>query len=306
LRRGRAIADESGLQHYLKQINETALLTADQEKSLATVIRQGADPAARAKARDHMVRANLRLVVSIAKYYTNRGLALSDLIEEGNVGLLKAVQGFDPNHGNRFSTYATWWIKQAIKRALLNAAQSVRIPAYMVEIVAKWKQHSARLAVELGRDPEPEEVAAGMNLPDRKFRILKKAMRALAAPAQSTSDETGNTLSDILEDPRTPRPEVQFFDQQELDLLRRMLDRITDREARVLRLRFGLDNRDPMTLKEIGEQLDLTRERVRQIEREALDKLHRFSTEQDGSPPARPRRRARSIRRERGNGDSGD
>lgn len=250
-----------------------------------------------------MVRSNLRLVVNIAKHYGNRGLALNDLIEEGNVGLLKAVQHFDPHLGNRFSTYATHWIKQAIRRALLNCTQSVRIPAYMVETVARWKQTSAKLAEELGREPEPEEIAARMQLPGRKVRILKRAVRALSAPTQSTHDETGVTISELLEDSRTPRPETAFFDNQELDILHKLLDRISDREAKVLRLRFGLDNQEPMTLRDIGEQIGLTRERVRQIEREALNKLHRFVTEHDGSPPPRPRRRAKSARRSGGKGE---
>lgn len=306
--RVRAIAVESGLNLYLRQINETPLLTAEQEKEVAIRIREGTDPRDREAARDRMVRSNLRLVVNIAKHYVNRGLALADLIEEGNVGLLKAVQGFDPHHGNRFSTYATWWIKQAIKRALLNCSQNVRIPAYMVETVARWKQTTAKLTEELGREPEPEEVAARMQLPARKLRILKRAVRALQAGTQSTGDDGNTTLAEMLEDTRARRPEESFFDALELDVLRKLLGRISDREARVLRLRFGLDNTEPMTLRDIGEQIGLTRERVRQIEREALNKLHHFVTEQETATPAappaaipgaRPRRRAKSRPRKR-------
>src|SRR3954449_10107100 len=165
-------AVQSGLQLYLRQINDTALLTADQEKDLARKIIHQNDPAAR----ERMVRANLRLVVNIAKHFINRGLSLPDLIEEGNIGLLKAVEGFDPENGARFSTYASWWIKQAIKRALINQVQPIHIPAYMIEMMTKFKQANRELEDELGRLPSIEELSEFMKMPRKKINIIKKAV----------------------------------------------------------------------------------------------------------------------------------
>src|SRR6202048_3596973 len=177
---------QSPLETYLREINETPLLNAEQEKVLARRIEDGDN-----QARDQMVRANLRLVVNIARGYTGKGLGLQDLIEEGNLGLLRAVQGFDPSMNTRFSTYASYWIKQSIKRALVNTAKTIRIPAYMVELLAKWRGATAKLQDELGRPPTHEEVARNLNLPKKKLSIVKKAIRVYNATPQTDQPENG-------------------------------------------------------------------------------------------------------------------
>src|SRR5690242_12434856 len=179
-RRPRSDAVQSPLETYLREINETPLLSADQEKELAYRIEEGDT-----EARDQMVRANLRLVVNIARGYVGKGLSLQDLIEEGNLGLLRAVEGFDPAVGTRFSTYASYWIKQSIKRALVNTAKPIRIPAYMVELLSKWRRASARLTEELGRTPTPEEIARVLGLAKKKLPIIKKAIKIYNATPRS-------------------------------------------------------------------------------------------------------------------------
>ncbi len=280
---------QSSLSLYLKQINEVPLLTADEEKQLSRRIIHEDCPASR----DHMVRANLRLVVSIAKNYTNRGLSLSDLIEEGNLGLLKAVESFDPEQGARFSTYASWWIKQAIKRALINAVQPVHIPAYMVELITKWKRATQRLTEEFGRAPTVQELAREMELPAKKVRIIRRAVRAFQRPSQSPINEDGESfsLAEMVADENAPSPEHVILGEDDVDTIRRLLDTIDEREATILRLRFGLDDEEPLTLKEIGVRVGLTRERVRQIEAEALRKLNALLSGEeleggDGGVPA--------------------
>lgn len=225
------------------------------------------------EARERMIRSNLRLVVNIAKAYRKRGMPLADLIEEGNLGLLRAVEGFDPEIGSRFSTYASWWIKQAIKRSLINAIQPVHIPAYMVEMVARWKQVHRELQEDLGRSPSLQEVAERMRLPERKVRIIKRAVRAFSAPTQSAGDGTGPGLSEILQDEKSPAPHEAVFNAAESETIQRLVDQLDDREATILRLRYGLGDEEPMTLKNIGAKIGLTRERVRQLEGEALRKL---------------------------------
>lgn len=267
-RRPRGDSAQSPLETYLREINETPLLNAQEEKDLAVRI-GGGDGAAR----DRMVRANLRLVVNIARNYTGKGLALQDLIEEGNLGLLRAVEGFDPNMNTRFSTYASYWIKQSIKRALVNTAKTIRIPAYMVELLAKWRRASAQLQDELGRPPTQEEVAKVLDLPKKKLNIIKKAIRVYNAAPQTEQSEEGWSLGEMVTDERTKTPDNEMVEADDLSHVLLLLDKMDKREATILRMRFGLDAEEPKTLKEIGEALGLTRERVRQIESEALAKL---------------------------------
>jgi RNA polymerase primary sigma factor len=267
-RRKAGSAVQTPLETYLREINETPLLDARGERELATRIGQGDT-----RARDQMVRANLRLVVNIARGYSGKGLGLQDLIEEGNLGLLRAVEGFDPAMGTRFSTYASYWIKQSIKRALINTGKTIRIPAYMVELLSKWRRATARLTEELGRSPTPEEVARILGLPKKKLPIIKKAIKIYNATPQTDQAEAGWTLGDMVMDERQLTPDDALVETDCLHHAMDMLATMDQREATVLRMRFGLDNHEPRTLKEIGEQLGLTRERVRQIETEALNKM---------------------------------
>ncbi len=269
LQRSRPELVQSPLETYLREINETSLLTADQEKSLARLIEKGDNAA-----RDQMVRANLRLVVNIARGYTGKGLVLPDLIEEGNLGLLRAVEGFDPNMNTRFSTYASYWIKQSIKRALVNTAKTIRIPAYMVELLSKWRRATNKLNDELGRPPTPEEVGKLLELPKKKLNIIKKAIRVYNSAPQSDQGDAGWSIDEMLMDGNSKTPDMEMVESDDLKHVMVLLEKMDKREASVLKMRFGIDGDEPKTLKEIGECLGLTRERVRQIESEALAKLY--------------------------------
>lgn len=258
------------IKEYLQEIDESPLLSWDEEKELATRIIEDDDP----EARDHLIRSNLRLVVKIAKNFSGRSMTLGDLIEEGNLGLLRAVDSFDPEHEVRFSTYASWWIKQSIKKALLTNAQPIHIPTYMVELINQWRTVSAELEPHLGRKPSLEEMAKAMELPKKKAKAIEEIVEIVNAGFQGDSPDEGGGLHDAIQDTTMVMPEEELVNGEEMAKAVRMLAEIEPREAQILTLRFGLDGNDPLTLKQIGAKLGLTRERIRQIQRNGLKKLH--------------------------------
>jgi RNA polymerase primary sigma factor len=256
------------LETYLGEISRTPLLNADQERELAYRAREGDRDA-----RDYLVRANLRLVVSFARHYIGRGLPLEDLVAEGNLGLLRAVGRFDPAMNTRFSTYAICWVKKSIRLALANTARMVRIPTYLVELLAKWRRATAQLRQELKRPPAEEEVALRVGLSRKKLAVIKKALRIHNALTRRRPGET--SVEELVQGGRADAPDVTFADADELCQVLALMEQMGPREATVLRMRFGLNGEEPKTLKEIGGRLGLTRERVRQIERGALARLRK-------------------------------
>ena len=274
-----AIAFDATIKEYLKEIDEASLLTAQEEHDLGKLIIEQNDP----WAREQLVRSNLRLVVNIAKKFGNRGMSLGDLIEEGNLGLLRAVDYFDPDRGTRFSTYAAWWIKQSIKRALLENTQPVHIPTYMVNLINHWRHTSTELENKLGRMPEIEEMADIMKLPLKKANIINRIVKVLSSATDNIdADDSGeeHSLEATLEDHNAGQPEDELVADEEKAKVLKMLDEIEPREASILRLHYGLDGKSPMPLREIGKKLGLTRERIRQIQRGALTKLYEYMNEE--------------------------
>jgi len=260
----------------MKEIDRAPLLDYRGEQELARAIIEDNDP----EARERMVKSNLRLVVNIAKKYTDRGMSLGDLIEEGNLGLIKAVDCFDPDHGVRFSTYAAWWIKQSIKRALLMSNQPIHIPTYMVGLLNHWRQAAAELEVTLGRAPELEEMAKALDLPMRKAKVIRELTRTLSSSVYGGSLDEDQGLGAELADKNAKLPESAMLTQEETTKVLNLLEELDPRETEVLTLRFGLAGNKPLMLKQIGKKLNLTRERVRQIQRSALTKLYEYMTEE--------------------------
>jgi RNA polymerase primary sigma factor len=274
-----AMAFDATIKDYLKEIDEAKLLTAEQEHELGTLIVQENDP----WAREQLVRSNLRLVVNIAKKFGGRGMSLGDLIEEGNLGLLRAVDYFDPERGTRFSTYAAWWIKQSIKRALLENTQPVHIPTYMVTLINHWRHTATELENQLGKTPGIEEMADIMKVPLRKAKIIDRIVKILSSTTDSIeSDDSGEEqiYDPALEDHSTGQPEDVLVADEEKKTVLNLLDQIETREATILKLHYGLNGKDPMTLRDIGKKLGLTRERIRQILRGALTKLYEYMNEE--------------------------
>ena len=252
---------------YLREIGRVSLLTYEEEVSLAKRVEKGDK-----KAREKLINANLRLVVSIAKKYVNRGLTLLDLIEEGNIGLMRAVAKYDWRRGYKFSTYATWWIRQAITRAIADQARTIRIPVHMVETINKFNRISRKLMQELGREPTPEEVALEMEVPVEKVREIIKVSQEPASLEAPVGEEEDSRLGDFIQD-AAASPSDQATQALLKDHIREMLDTLSPREAKVLEYRFGLEDGKQRTLEEVGKEFGVTRERIRQIEAKAIRKL---------------------------------
>jgi RNA polymerase primary sigma factor len=263
------IADDS-VRLYLREIGRVPLLTADEEVELAKRIAKG-DKAAK----DKMVEANLRLVVSIAKKYIGRGLDLLDLIQEGSSGLLRAVEKFDYTKGFKFSTYATWWIRQAITRAIADQARTIRIPVHMVETINKLIRTQRRLVQELGREPLPEEIAAEMEIDVDKVNHILKIKQEIVSLESPVGDDKDSSLSEFIEDEDRPTPPEVAANQLLKEQVASVLSLLTPREQKILRMRFGLEDGKSHTLEEVGLEFGVTRERIRQIEAKALTKLRK-------------------------------
>jgi RNA polymerase primary sigma factor len=273
---------DSGIKIYLREIGQTPLLTREEEVKLARRIKRG-DQAAR----QHMIKANLRLVVKIAHDYSSYGLPLLDLISEGNIGLMKAVERFDPKKGGKLSTYAAWWIKQSIKRALANQSKTIRLPVHLVDKIARMRRVAMQLAEEFGREPTDEELGEELQMAPAKIAQLRTAaIRPASLDANVGQDDDGASLGDLIGDENASTPSELFSDKNLRKSVMDLLHVLDERELKIITMRFGLDGKKEMTLEEVGRKFKVTRERIRQLQNIALRKVKRALDKQDKLKPA--------------------
>jgi RNA polymerase primary sigma factor len=256
---------------YMREVGEVGLLTTEEEIKLAARIKRGD-----AKARERMIRANLRLVVKIAREYEGYGLPLLDLINEGNIGLMRAVEKFDPAKGGKLSTYSSWWIKQSIRRGIANQAKTVRLPIHMLDKIAKVRRTVAKLTEALGQEPTDEEVAVELGITPKRAGMLRSAGVRTSSIDAPIGDDDSSRMGDIIADERAENPYEQLEQKTMLDLLGELVDHLPEREYSILRLRFGLDGGPERSLEDIGKEFGVTRERIRQLQNLALSKLRRM------------------------------
>ena len=261
---------DSSLSIYLREIAKTDLLTPEEEVKLAARIKRGDR-----KARAHMIKANLRLVVKIAQDYSRYGLPLADLISEGNIGLMKAVERFDPEKGGKLSTYGSWWIKQSIKRALANQSKTIRLPVHMVDKISKMRRISMLLTESMGREPSDEELAEELGIPSRKLALLKRASQRPASLDAPVNEGESTDYSEMIGDERAQNPLDALADKNLHSQLDDLLEVLDEREQRIIDARFGLKGKKPMTLEEVGREFGVTRERIRQLQNVALAKMRK-------------------------------
>jgi len=265
-----AYTGDSAFHLYVREIGQTKLLTIKEEVQLARRIQKGDE-----KAREHMIKANLRLVVKIARDYENYGLPLLDLINEGNIGLMRAVEKFDPSKGAKLSTYAAWWIKQSIRRALSDQSKTIRIPVHATDKLLHIRRTSTKLEEEFGREPTPEEIGAELDIPAKQVRELQIAAIRPASLDAPLGDDESNRVADVIADERASTPYEDLEEKANADMVRNVINILDPREMTILRYRFGLDGGGEKTLEEVGEKFGVTRERIRQIQNVALRKLRK-------------------------------
>ena len=267
---------QTAIHLYLREVGEVALLTPAEEVELAARIKAGDD-----RARDRMIRANLRLVVKIAREYDGLGLPLLDLINEGNIGLMKAVEKFDPEKGAKFSTYSSWWIKQSMRRALANQSKTIRLPSHVVEKLCRRRRATAKLQEELGREPSDEELGVELGMSAARVARLRIAAIRPASLEMSLGDNDTSRLADLVPDERIEHPAKEIEERANVDLMRELMTKLDSRESRILSYRFGLDGGSERTLEEVGLKFGVTRERIRQLQNAALLKLRRMIEQRD-------------------------
>lgn len=276
---------DSSIRVYMREIVKTDLLTPEQEVELAGRIRDGDE-----SAREHMIKANLRLVVKIARDYSNYGVPMADLISEGNIGLMKAVEKFDPEKGGKLSTYASWWIKQSIKRALANQSKTIRLPVHLVDKLAKVRRITAMLTEELGREPSDDELVEELGIPRKKLALLKRASMRPASLDAPIGDEDSSSYSDIIGDERAVDPFEALENKNDHCELEELLPLLDERESEIIDSRFGLSGKKAMTLEEISRNFGVSRERIRQLQNIALGKMRRALNRKEAAPTGREAR----------------